>query len=91
MENKNEKSAAELYREERKQRMAKAAKKNAKKSPQLHKIGRGLGKCLTVVITAALILGVLYTCLSFTGVLQRNLTTAMKGGYTKISVEEYNY
>lgn len=91
MENKQEKTAAELYREERKQRMAKAAKKNAKRSPQLGRAGRALGKCFIVVVIAAVCLAVIYGCLDFTGVLQRNIMTAMKVGSTKVSVAEYNY
>ncbi len=91
MENKQEKTAAELYREERKQRMAKAAKKNAKKSPQLHKVGKIFGKCLLVVIIAALCLSIVYACLSFTGVLQRNVLSALKLGNKRVSVAEYNY
>ncbi|MDO4846804.1 MAG: peptidylprolyl isomerase [Clostridiaceae bacterium] len=91
MENKQEKTAAELYREERKQRMAKAAKKNAKKSPQLHKVGKMFGKCLLVVIIAALCLSIVYACMSFTGVLQRNVLSALKLGNKRVSVAEYNY
>lgn len=91
MENKQEKTAAELYREERKQRMAKAAKKNAKKSPQLSKAGRALGKCFIIVIVAAVCLAIVYGCLDFSGVLQRNIMSAMKVGKTKVSVAEYNF
>lgn len=90
MENKQEKSAAELYREERKQRMAKAAKKNATKSPQLSKLGRNVGKALGIIIIIALCLGVIYACLSFFGVPQKTLT-AMKVGNQKVSVAKYNY
>ena len=42
--NQTEKSQAELYREERKQRMAKQAKKNSKKSPQAEKAKKTLTK-----------------------------------------------
>lgn len=91
MENKQEKTAAELYREERKQRMAKAAKKNARKSPQLHRAGRVVGKCLLTVIIVALCLSIVYACLSFSGVLQRNILSAFKLGKQRVSVAEYNY
>ena len=61
MENKKaEKSQAELYREERKKRMAAAAKKNAKKSPQMQKAKHVAGKVIGIVIAVALVLGALY-------------------------------
>ena len=90
MENKQEKTAAELYREERKQRMAKAAKKNASKSPQLAKIGRSVGKVVGALIIVALCLVVVYACLSFFGIPQK-VMTAMKVGDQKVSVAKYNY
>lgn len=90
MEKKQEKSQAELYREERKKRMAKVAQKNSKKSPQLSRFGKGLGKCFGILIIAACCLAVIYFCLSFFGVPQRALT-AMKVGDKKVSVAKYNY
>ncbi len=90
MENKQEKTAAELYREERKQRMAKAAKKNASKSPQLAKLGRSAGKVAGVLILVALCLVVIYACLNFFGIPQR-VMTAMKVGNQRVSVAKYNY
>lgn len=88
--NQTEKSAAELYREERKERMAKAAKKNATKSPQLAKFGRILGKCCGVLIIAAICLTVIYGVLSFFGVPQKALT-AVKVGDKKVSVAKFDF
>jgi len=88
--NQTGKSQAELYREERKERMAKAAKKNATKSPQLSKFGRVLGKCCGVIIIAALCLTVIYGVLSFFGVPQKVLTAA-KIGNERVSVAKYDF
>lgn len=88
--NQTEKSQAELYREERKQRMEKAAKKNATKSPQLAKFGRILGKCCGVIIIAALCLTVIYGILSFFGVPQK-VATAAKIGNKRVSVAKYDF
>lgn len=91
MENKQaEKSQAELYREERKERMAKATKKNAKKSPQVAKAGKIVGKVVGIVVVVALCLGILYGCLDFFGVPQKVMTAA-KVGETRISVAKYNF
>lgn len=91
MENKEkELSQAELYREERKQRMAKASKKNSKKSPQAAKVGHIVGKTVGIVIVVALALALIYGCLSFFGVPQKVLT-ATKVGSERVSVAKYNY
>lgn len=89
MENKKaEKSQAELYREERKKRMAAAAKKNAKKSPQLQKAKHIAGKVIGIVIAVALVLGAVYAVLNFFGVPQRVITVA-KVGDERISIAKY--
>lgn len=88
--NQTEKSQAELYREERKQRMAKAAKKNSTKSPQLTKLGRIAGRCCGILIIVALCVAVIYGTLSFFGVPQKVLT-ATKVGDEKVSVAKYNF
>ena len=90
MENKKaEKSQAELYREERKKRMAAAAKKNAKKSPQMQKAKHVAGKVIGIVIAVALVLGALYAVLNFFGVPQKVLTAA-KVGDQRVSIAKYN-
>lgn len=91
MENKQtEKSQAELYREERKQRMAKAAKKNSKKSPQLTRAGHIAGKVIGTCIIIALCLVVVYACLNFFGVPQKVLKATTVND-TKVSVAKYNF
>ncbi len=90
MENKKaEKSQAELYREERKKRMAAAAKKNAKKSPQMQKAKHVAGKVIGIVVAVALVLGALYAVLNFFGVPQKVLTAA-KVGDQRVSIAKYN-
>lgn len=88
--NQTEKSQAELYREERKQRMAKETSKKAKKSPQAVKIGKIVSKIISIVIVAAIVIGALSGILNFFGVPQKVLTS-VKYGSTKISVAKYNY
>lgn len=74
MENKQrEKSAAEAYREERKQRMAKAAKKQTKKNPKAAKAGRIVGKVIAIVLAVAICLAAVGGILNFFGVPQRCL------------------
>lgn len=90
MENNHaEKSQAELYREERKKRMAAAAKKNAKKSPQVQKAKHIAGKVIGIVVAVALVLGAVYAVLNFFGVPQKVLTAA-KVGDERVSIAKYN-
>lgn len=88
--NQTEKSQAELYREERKQRIAKESSKKAKKSPQAAKIGKVVSKVISIVIVAAIIIGALSGILNFFGVPQKVLTS-VKYGSTKVSVAKYNF
>jgi hypothetical protein len=91
MENKNsEKTAAEIYREERKKRLEKSAKKNAKKSPELTKFRKGVAKVIAVVLSVIIILGACYGILNFFGISQKILSAA-KVGDERISVAKYNY
>lgn len=90
MENNHaEKSQAELYREERKKRMAAAAKKNAKKSPKAQKAKHIAGKVIGIVVAVALVLGAVYAVLNFFGVPQKVLTAA-KVGDERVSIAKYN-
>ena len=96
MEKKNsEKTAAELYREERKKRLEKAAKKNAKNTPELAKFKRGVGKFVAIVLVAAIVLGCAYGILSFFGVPQKALSVSTVDGGSlknvKNSVAKFNY
>ncbi len=96
MDKKNsEKTAAELYREERKKRLEKAAKKNSKNTPELAQFKRGLSKFVAIVLVAAIVLGCLYGVLSFFGVPQKALTVSTVDGGSmksaKNSVAKFNY
>jgi len=96
MDNKNsEKTAAEIYREERKKRIEKAAKKNAKNTPELAMFKKRVGKIIAFVLVAAIVLGCVYGILNFFGVPQKVLTVSTVDGGSqkneKISVAELNY
>lgn len=88
--NQVEKSQAELYREERKKRMASAAKKSAKKSPQAAKAKKVIGKAIAIVLAVVIGLAAIYGVLNFFGVPQKVLTAA-KIGDEKITVAKYNF
>lgn len=86
---KQEKSAAELYREERKARIAKAAKKNQKKH---HKVVMTKGKKIAValVLVVALVAGIAAVAVNNSGVLERD-DIALKVGDTEITQAEYGF
>lgn len=86
---KQEKSAAELYREERKARIAKAAKKNAKKSHSVT-ISKTGSRVIAVVVVLAIALGCVAVALNTTGVLERG-KTVMTVGETEIDKYEYGF
>lgn len=88
--NQVEKSQAELYREERKKRMAAVAKKSAKKNPKAAKAKKVVGKTVGIVLVIAIVLGMAYGILNFFGVPQKVLTAATIGD-EKVSVAKYNY
>ena len=86
---KQEKTAAELYREERKARIAKAAKKNAKKS---HKIilTKANKVAIAVVLVVALVAGIGAFAINNSGVLERG-KTAFYVGDVEVKSPEYGY
>lgn len=86
---KQEKSAAELYREERKARLAKAAKKNAKKS---HKVvmNKTAKTIISLVVVIAIVLGVGAVAINATGLLERG-KTIMTVGEKEVDKYEYLY
>ena len=90
MANKNEKSQAELYREERKARQAKIAKKREKKSPKRIAMEQKLVKAIPIVIAAVAVVFAIGWFLNFMGVPQR-MTTVMTVGDTKINQAQYTY
>lgn len=90
MEN-NNKSQAEIYREERKARLAKEAEKKAKKSPQLSKTKKIVGKVIAIVLAVAIGLGALGGVLNFFGVPQKVLKVNVKDTACNFTVAEFNF
>ena len=86
---KQEKTAAELYREERKARIAKAAKKNAKKQNKVI-ISKGAKKAIAVVVILAIIAGIGAVVVNTSGVLERG-KPAFNVGDVEVSAAEYGY
>lgn len=85
---KEEKNSAEKYREERKARLAKAAKKNQKAyNPQAGKIA---GKVIAVILAVAIVAGIGAFALSRTGALVKN-KVAFKVGDVEVTQPEYAY
>ncbi|MBQ8504134.1 MAG: peptidylprolyl isomerase [Clostridia bacterium] len=86
---KQEKSAAELYREERKQRIAKAAKKNAKKSHNVTLSKKGKA-AIAVILVLALVAGIGMMAVNLSGVLERG-KNVMTVGETEVDKYEYSF
>lgn len=86
---KQEKSAAELYREERKARIAKAAKKNAKKQNKII-LSKGAKKAIAVVVILAILAGIGAVVVNTSGVLERG-KPAFNVGDVEVSAAEYGY
>lgn len=84
------KSKAEVYREERKARIAKANKRNAKSLDVGKKVGKAAKRVIAVVLAAAIVVGVGYLVVDGTGV-DKRFTTALKVGNEKVSSTEYYY
>ena len=85
-----EKTAAEKYREERKERIAKANKKNAK-NIAMSKKAAGLGaKIVAILLVAAIVVGLGAWCVRVTGVVDK-AATALKIGSNRVSAGDYYY
>ena len=88
--NESPKSKADLYREERKARIAKAAKKNAK-SIEKRTTALGVIKKVVAIVLAVAIVGFAgFKILESTGIIDR-AATALTVGDTKVSVAQFNY
>ena len=91
MEN-NNKSQAEIYREERKARLAKEAAKKAKKSPALSKTKKLVGKIVAIVLAVAIGLGAIGGILNFFGVPQKVMKISVtEDTECSFSVAEFNF
>ncbi|MDR1629471.1 MAG: peptidylprolyl isomerase [Oscillospiraceae bacterium] len=81
---------AELYRQERKERLAKTARKTAKRSPEAIKRLLVVRKIFASVVAALLCLVLIYGAMTFFGVPQKVLT-AVTVGDKRVTVAEYNF
>ena len=86
---KQEKSAAELYREERKARIAKAAKKNQKKQNKII-LTKKSKAAIAIVIVMAIALGIGGFAIGNSGILLRS-KVAFTVGEENVSLAEYSY
>lgn len=91
MENNTNKSQAEAYREERKARLAKAAAKNAKKSPGAVKAKKIAGKVIAIVLAVVLVLGAVIGTLNFFGTPEKILKISVADKNYSFTVGEFNY
>lgn len=86
---KQEKTAAELYREERKARIAKAAKKNVKKQNKII-LSKGMKKAIAAVIVLAIVAGIGAFSVSNSGMLERS-KAAFNVGDVEVTAPEYGF
>ncbi len=87
----NNKTQAEIYREERKERLAKAAAKNAKKSPQSMKAKRMVKKVISIVLAVVIAVGAVCGVLNFFDIPQKTVKVSVDGLDARISLGEINY
>ena len=86
---KQEKTAAELYREERKQRIAKAAKKNQKQSHNII-LSKKAKSGIAIAVVIAIVIGIAGFAVSNAGFFERG-KVAMTVGEEEILKAEYSY
>lgn len=91
MENNTNKSQAEIYREERKERLAKAAAKNAKKSPKLSKAKKTAGKVIAIILAVVIVLGAIGGILNFFGTPEKVLKVSSGEKQYTLTLGELNY
>ncbi len=88
--NESSKSKAEIYREERKARIAKAAKMNAKSIEKRSAATGILKKVVAVVLAVAIVGGIAWKIVDSLGIIERAVT-AVTIGEDKISAAQFNY
>ncbi len=86
---KETKTQAELYREQRKERLAKAAEKKAKKSPKFSSAKKRLGKVIAVILVVALCLGAVGAVLNFFGTPQKLIKVSVKDQNPKDDTDSF--
>lgn len=87
----NEKSKAEQYRDERKARIAKSAKKNAHSMEARNTAKKVVNKVISIVLCAVIVLGVVAFSLNYYGALQRVIKIGGVGSEQSVSIAEYEY
>ncbi len=88
--NESSMSKAEVYREERKARIAKAAKKNAKSIEKRTAAASILKKVVAVVLAVAIVGGIAWKIVDSLGIIERAVT-AVNIGDDKITAAQFNY
>ncbi|MBQ2847456.1 MAG: peptidylprolyl isomerase [Clostridia bacterium] len=88
--NESSKSKAEIYREERKARIAKAAKKNAKSIEKRSTAAKIAKKAVAIVLAVAIVGGIAWKTIDELGVIEK-FATAVTIGDEKISAAKFNY
>lgn len=88
--NESSMSKAEVYREERKARIAKAAKKNAKSIEKRTAAAGILKKVVAIVLAVAIVGGIAWKLIDSLGVIERAVT-AVTIGNDKVSAAQFNY
>lgn len=86
-----EKSKAEQYRDERKARIAEAAKKNAKDMQKKNATKKIAKRVVSIVLVAAIAIGAVAVALNYYGVWDRTLRAGYVGAEDKFSMAEYEY
>ncbi|MBE6774896.1 MAG: hypothetical protein E7543_01750 [Ruminococcaceae bacterium] len=86
---KKEMSSAEAYRQERKERLAKAAKQNQKKSHNIV-LSKSARTAIAAVVIIAIVAGIAGFAVSNSGILERG-KVAFKVGETEVTQAEYSY
>lgn len=88
----NNKSQAEIYREERKARLEKEAAKKAKKSPKLSKTKKVVGKVIAIVLAVVVALGAVGGILNFFGAPQKVIKVSVSEDKDcSFTVAEFNF
>ncbi len=88
--NESSMSKAEIYREERKARIAKAAKQNAKSIEKRNSFSKIAKKVIAIVLVVAIAGGLAWKVVDGLGIIEK-FATAVEIGDTKLSAAEYNY
>lgn len=87
----NEKSKAEQYRDERKARIAEAAKKNAKDMQKKNAAQKAVKKIISVALAVVIAFGAFGLILDYYGTWERMVKIGDVGEEIKVSAAEYEY